>query len=336
MKKLVFTFGRMNPVTSNHETVVNRVISLSRTLGADPRVYVAHTQNEETDFLSYVEKLPFIKESFGKIVYPSETATILELVRQFKDEGYDDITFVSPEDKIEAMTKLLQTENVSVVGAGINDPDTNDMLQYVAENNIHKFMENAPSRLENTKINEMFQMLRDRIPSKIPLEDEYNNRFEFFLNEKDAINDIIESENEEPEEIEESEPETFLPEEQGSGDILMAGFVSVLLHSRTVTHIMHLRTRKFSVHKSLQKYYENIPDIVDSLVESYQGKYGILSSFPDQYEVRWEDPIEYLEQMNQFVYSYRSKLPQDTELQNIIDEIASLINTTLYRLKYLG
>jgi hypothetical protein len=39
--------------------------------------------------------------------------------------------------------------------------------------------------------------------------------------------------------------------------------------------------------------------------------------------------------MKQFVLEARKELPQDTELQNIVDEIADLINTTLYKLRYL-
>jgi Tfp pilus assembly protein PilO len=40
--------------------------------------------------------------------------------------------------------------------------------------------------------------------------------------------------------------------------------------------------------------------------------------------------------MKEFVEKARKELPQDTELQNIIDEIADLINTTLYKLRFLN
>lgn len=39
--------------------------------------------------------------------------------------------------------------------------------------------------------------------------------------------------------------------------------------------------------------------------------------------------------MQKFVEESRKELPQDTELQNLVDEIAELINSTLYPLKYL-
>jgi hypothetical protein len=39
--------------------------------------------------------------------------------------------------------------------------------------------------------------------------------------------------------------------------------------------------------------------------------------------------------MQDYVATKRKKLPQDSELQNIVDEIADLINSTVYKLKYL-
>jgi hypothetical protein len=42
-----------------------------------------------------------------------------------------------------------------------------------------------------------------------------------------------------------------------------------------------------------------------------------------------------MESLQNFVKEARQDLPQDSELQNIIDEIADLINTTAYKLKFL-
>ena len=117
-----------------------------------------------------------------------------------------------------------------------------------------------------------------------------------------------------------------------------AMFALTLLHSATNTHIQHLRVTgvgSYAAHKALQGYYEAIPDLVDAVVESYQGKYGIIESYPNVYHSP-TDPVKYLESLQKFVAEGRQDLPQDTELQNIVDEIADLINTTTYKLKFLG
>jgi hypothetical protein len=52
-----------------------------------------------------------------------------------------------------------------------------------------------------------------------------------------------------------------------------------LLHSQTQVHIFHLQTKSYSEHKALQKYYEGIDALVDGVIESYQGKYGIITNY---------------------------------------------------------
>jgi hypothetical protein len=47
-------------------------------------------------------------------------------------------------------------------------------------------------------------------------------------------------------------------------------------------------------------------------------------------------PLAYMESLQKFVAEARGSLPKDSELQNEIDNIANLINSTVYKLKFLG
>lgn len=85
---------------------------------------------------------------------------------------------------------------------------------------------------------------------------------------------------------------------------------------------------------ALGSYYEEIIDLVDQFVEAYQGKYGQIESYPEEYDFI-KEPLQYLETIQMFVQQSREHLPQDSELQNIVDEIADLINTSIYKLKFL-
>ena len=111
-------------------------------------------------------------------------------------------------------------------------------------------------------------------------------------------------------------------------------FLATLLHSATNTHFFHWSTDSYAKHQALGTYYDEIVDLVDTLAEAYMGKYGKLTSFPSVYH-QPKDPIRYMESLQNFVRDARQDLPQDSELQNIIDEIADLINTTTYKLKFL-
>jgi len=64
------------------------------------------------------------------------------------------------------------------------------------------------------------------------------------------------------------------------------------------------------------------------------GKYGKFTSFPSVYH-QPKEPVKYLESLQAFVADARQDLPQDSEIQNLIDSIADLINTTAYKLKFL-
>lgn len=112
-------------------------------------------------------------------------------------------------------------------------------------------------------------------------------------------------------------------------------FVLCLLHAVTNGHILHLQARNYSEHKALQKFYESIGDLTDSYVEAYQGKYGIIEGYEATYELP-QPPLEYLIGLNDYVTMTRKQLPQDSELQNLVDEIAALIDSTIYKLRFLS
>ena len=51
----------------------------------------------------------------------------------------------------------------------------------------------------------------------------------------------------------------------------MNEYIGTLFQSRNQAHIFHLQTTSYAKHKALNKYYEDIIDVIDGLVEAYQG-----------------------------------------------------------------
>lgn len=113
-------------------------------------------------------------------------------------------------------------------------------------------------------------------------------------------------------------------------------FTMCLLHSVTNAHILHLTTTSYAEHKALEDYYTEVGDRVDEFIEAFQGKYGLLHDFTADYALPGQ-PIEYLTYLKDEVATLRrsEKFPQDSELQNSVDEIAQLIDSTLYKLRFL-
>lgn len=113
-----------------------------------------------------------------------------------------------------------------------------------------------------------------------------------------------------------------------------AAFVSVLFHSATVTHFMHLQTKSFAQHMALGEYYDAIVELADKWAEAYQGCYDIITNYPKDFHLA-TDPVKYLMQIKDFVDDIRKDLPSESQLQNIVDEIADQIDSTLYKLRFL-
>jgi hypothetical protein len=114
----------------------------------------------------------------------------------------------------------------------------------------------------------------------------------------------------------------------------VAMFAATLLHSSTNTHFFHWSTDSYSKHKALGHYYEDIIDLVDSYVEAYMGCYEQIKIFPSVYH-QPKEPLKYLESLKNFVDDANKDLPQKQELINIVAEIQQLIDSTIYKLKYL-
>lgn len=113
--------------------------------------------------------------------------------------------------------------------------------------------------------------------------------------------------------------------------------VSKLLHSRTQSHVFHLQTNSHSEHKALEGYYDEIVDLIDGITESYQGKYGIIKGYETYDIIDYDDNlqvVEYFKKLEGDVQNLR-KFFKESYLQNEIDNVEKLINTTVYKLKYL-
>jgi high-affinity Fe2+/Pb2+ permease len=113
--------------------------------------------------------------------------------------------------------------------------------------------------------------------------------------------------------------------------------VSILLHSQTQVHIFHLQTKSYSEHKALQGYYEGIDVLVDGLIESYQGKYDVITQYNsvknEDYKSN-EQVIKYFKALDTMIEKNRKSV-KESFIQNQIDTVQELINSTVYKLRFL-
>ena len=115
-------------------------------------------------------------------------------------------------------------------------------------------------------------------------------------------------------------------------------FFGKLFQARDILHTRHLKPTSPGQlgsgweHKVLNDLYDSILDLTDGLIESWQGKYGIVDIIVPQSE--YNNIVTYLEELVKFVETSYSIFP-DSWVQNELDSIQKEIYSALYKLKNL-
>ena len=113
-------------------------------------------------------------------------------------------------------------------------------------------------------------------------------------------------------------------------------FFAVLLTAAPYAHMLHLQTRSNAEHMALGTLYEELPDLTDKLIESYQGKYGLVMNYPTPSLPELDNPVAMAKQLADYIGQNRKAVAPDSYLQNQIDEIEKLLYSTLNKLKFLA
>jgi hypothetical protein len=116
--------------------------------------------------------------------------------------------------------------------------------------------------------------------------------------------------------------------------------VSAIIGSMVQAQIFHWQTigsGSYAAHMALGDYYEGVPALVDKLVESYQGKHGIMKDYKNESYMNFESVdqlIGYFTRLDNTIQSNRTQL-KESYIQSQLDLFNELINSTLYKLKNL-
>lgn len=117
-------------------------------------------------------------------------------------------------------------------------------------------------------------------------------------------------------------------------DQSVSPFFGKLLAVRQNAHILHLNSKSYAEHKALGSFYEKLTELTDSLIEVFQGQYGLVNI--DQSLSKDKDAETLLEKFADDAQNARDLFDKkDTHIHNTLDEIVSLTYQTLYKVKFL-
>ncbi len=121
---------------------------------------------------------------------------------------------------------------------------------------------------------------------------------------------------------------------------MIGQFIAVLFLARDLAHKAHLRATgpgSFARHDALGDFYPAVIELADSLVEAYQGCELTLidiplldNEFPSEIKESMQAQVKWLK-----ANRYKAVEKDETQMQNIIDEIVALYDRTIYKLHFL-
>ena len=115
--------------------------------------------------------------------------------------------------------------------------------------------------------------------------------------------------------------------------VTVANIFGTLQECVTITWRLHLKTRKHHIHVTLNEFYDKALDIVDDIIEQYQGIYGVVEdTFTNCVVGDGKSESEYLTELKTFIENNRCVLGDHSEINSTIDEFIALIDSTIYKI----
>lgn len=207
-KHAVLAFGRMNPPTTGHQVLVNKVHDIAKQHNASHHVVLSGSQDKAKNPLSPAQKLKHAQRFFPKTnvsVATKEHPNFLKQAEKLHKKGVTHLHMVAGSDRVGEYHKLLHKYNgthhgalfnfkhIKVHSAGERDPDAegttgmsaSKMRGHAASGNYSEFKKGIPSHVKEHHAKELYHEVRKgmNVKEQFKLEVPMDMLFEEFLSE---------------------------------------------------------------------------------------------------------------------------------------------------------
>lgn len=182
--RVVMAFGRMNPPTTGHEKLVEKVKKEAESRGADHVIVMSHSQDAKKNPLTAEQKLKHAKRLFPNTslkVATKDQPTILHHLADLHKQGYKHVTVVGGSDRTDEYHKLVHKYNgkeaahghydfksINVVSSGERDPDAegtegmsaSKMRSHATSHNFNEFRKGIPKHVSDAHAKELYNDVR--------------------------------------------------------------------------------------------------------------------------------------------------------------------------------
>lgn len=194
-KHAVLAFGRMNPPTTGHEVLVNKVKDVADKYNASHHVVLSHSQDKSKNPLSSKQKLKHAQRFFPNTnlsVSNSESPNFLTQAAKLHKKGVTHLHMVAGSDRVAEYKELLQKYNgthegalfnfkeIHVHSAGQRDPDAegtegmsaSKMREHAKTGNFKEFKKGIPGHVKNDHAKELYNDVRSSMGVREHLENQ--------------------------------------------------------------------------------------------------------------------------------------------------------------------
>ena len=108
-------------------------------------------------------------------------------------------------------------------------------------------------------------------------------------------------------------------------------FMACLMQAQITLRLIHWNTQSYAEHKAIGKLYDELAGLQDDFAEAYMGVYGRFGDVTVSHS-GLPNATEYVTMLSEELMACRIELPNDSELQNMVDEIMAAVDATQYLL----
>ena len=184
-KHAVLAYGRMNPPTTGHAKLVDKVHEVAKAHDAHHQVVLSHSEDPKKNPLSQEQKVKHAKRFFPKtniVAAGKDSPTIFHHAANLHKQGYQHLHVVAGADRAGEFKKNLHKYNghfdaqgrgykfksITVHSAGERDPNAkgtegmsaSKMREHAAKGNLPEFKKGVPSHVSHEHAKELYNDVR--------------------------------------------------------------------------------------------------------------------------------------------------------------------------------
>lgn len=206
-KHAVMAFGRMNPPTTGHAKLVDKVKEVAAQNNASHHVVLSHSQDPKKNPLSAKDKLKHAKRFFPNTnlsTSDSEHPTFLHHAAKLHKQGVTHLHMVAGSDRTEEYKKKLAQYNgkhegalfnfkkITVHSSGERDPDAegtegmsaSKMRSHASSGNFKEFKKGIPSHVQPHHAKELYSDVRKHMGLKESVDELFEEILEEGVHDK--------------------------------------------------------------------------------------------------------------------------------------------------------